>query len=252
MWVTSMAMPAAPSAATALPALKAEPAHPEHAGAGDGHGQIVRRHGRIRKAAATAEHQRGHQRGHAGCDVDHRAAGKIAKTDVGEPTVAPDPMGHGEVDQHHPCRDKDQHGGKPHAFCNTAHEQRGSNDREGQLEHDEHGFRIGPAERIHPDPAEPGLAQAADVSPDSFTERQAVAANDPDDRNKARDGKALHDHGEHVAIPDQSGIEQRQAGQRHEQHQGSGRQHPGGVARIKRLTEADRRPQGYRQGGNGC
>ena len=57
--------------------VEAEPAHPQHAGAGHRHGHVVRRHRRLGKAPAPAEHQRADQRRHARVQVHDRAAGEV-------------------------------------------------------------------------------------------------------------------------------------------------------------------------------
>ena len=232
--------------------VEPEPAYPEHAGAGHGHGQVVRRHCNMRKPIPITQHQGRYQGRNACRHVDHRAAGEVAKTDLGEPAATPHPMRHREVNQHDPGSDEYQQGGKPHALGNATHEQRRCDDREGQLEHDEYGFGIRAAQRIHADPAEPGLGQAADVAADAVAERKAVAADHPNERNQTSDGEALHDDREHVAISDQPRIKERQTGQCHEQHQRGGCQHPCSVAGVKCLTPTGHGPRGHRQDNSGC
>ncbi len=61
-------------------------------------------------------------------------------------------------------------------------------------------------------------------------EGEAVAADPPEDRDQAGDAEALGQDGEHVLLAHQAAVEQRQAGQRHEEHQRGGGHLPGVVA----------------------
>ena len=89
--------------------------------------------------------------------------------------------------------------------------------------------REGRAQSMPGDQAQRG--QVADIGV-AVAERQAVADDDPDHRDDAGDGEALHHGGEHVLLADHAGVEQRQAGDGHHQHQRGGGQHPGGIAGV--------------------
>ena len=58
----------------------------------------------------------------------------------------------------------------------------------------------------------------------------AEPADIPQDRDQAGDEEALRQHGEHVLLANETAVEQREAGQCHEQHQRRGGHHPGVMA----------------------
>ena len=69
-------------------------------------------------------------------------------------------------------------------------------------------------------------------------EGEAVAVDRPQQGHHAGDGEALHQHRQHVLAAHHAGVEQRQAGNGHEQHQRGGRDHPGGVAGVELVGAA--------------
>ena len=73
-------------------------------------------------------------------------------------------------------------------------------------------------------------------------ERQRVAHGQPQQRDDAGDGEALHEDGEHVLGAHQAGVEQRETGQGHEQHQRRGGDDPGGVAGVGDRQRRQPRP----------
>ncbi len=92
MCVASTAMPAASFAPSALPPLKPNQPTPQHARAGHCQRQVVRRHGHVREAAASADHQRAHERRHAGIHVHDDATRVVHDTQLREPAAAPHPV----------------------------------------------------------------------------------------------------------------------------------------------------------------
>ena len=223
--------------------VEAEPADPQHGRAHQGVTQVVRRHRRGREALALAQHQAGHQAGDTGVDVHHGAAGEVDHPCVPQQraVTAPDHVGHRRVDHGEPHGHEDQHGGELHALGEGTHDQRRGDDGEGHLEGDEHAFREGADQAFLGQVDQEGVVQAADDGVDvehtgfhAFgAEGQAVAVGEPEDAHQAGDGEALHHHRQDVLGTHHAGIEQRQAGDGHEQHQGGGGQHPGGVAGIQ-------------------
>src|SRR5574341_1033317 len=79
--------------------------------------------------------------------------------------------------------------------------------------------------------APPGVAVA---------EGDAVADREPGERHDAGDGEALHQHRERVFHAYQPRVEESEAGQRHEEHQHGGGQHPCSVGRIELRSEERR------------
>ena len=67
---------------------------------------------------------------------------------------------------------------------------------------------------------------------DAAGEGEAVAVKRPEDGYDAYGVEHLHQHREHVLGAHEAAIEQRKAGDRHQQHQHRRRQHPGVVALV--------------------
>ena len=84
-------------------------------------------------------------------------------------------------------------------------------------------------------PARNGLGEAADeaVQRAAGGEGEAVAVEDPDDHHEAGDGEDLHQDREHVLGADEAAVEERQAGDGHQQHECGRDQHPRRVARDR-------------------
>ena len=76
--------------------------------------------------------------------------------------------------------------------------------------------------------AQEGVTQIADHAI-ARREREAVTARPPKNRHSAGEAETLSQDGEHVLAADQATIEKRQAGQRHEQHEGRAGHHPGAM-----------------------
>ena len=70
----------------------------------------------------------------------------------------------------------------------------------------------------------------------AFRKRQTVEACDPEHRRQTSDGETVHEHGEIILHPHESAVEQSQTGQRHEEHEHGGGEHPGRVAGIESGT----------------
>ena len=101
--------------------------------------------------------------------------------------------------------------------------------------HDEDRFRDGLGElmdAVERQPAQEDAAQAADDGA-ARREGEAVADDQPEHRDQAGDGEALHDRGEHVLLAHHAAVEQRQARNGHHQHERRRGQHPGGVAGVE-------------------
>jgi hypothetical protein len=236
--VTSIAIPAEPFAASALPALK--PNQPtQSSDAGHGHREVVWRHLCAREAAPVADHECRNQRRDAGIHVHHRSTRVVAETHVGEPAAAPHPMCHGQIDDHEPQRAEQQHRAESDALRECADDQCRRDDREGELEHHEHGLRYRAADGADFYPAQPGFRQTPDEIP-AFGERDGVAEDQPKHGYDAAQREALHQHREHVAAADEAAVEQREPRQGHHQHERRRRKQPRGVARIGLLCESQR------------
>ncbi|MCY1294157.1 hypothetical protein D9M70_434400 [compost metagenome] len=223
--------------------VEAEPAHPQQGGADQGVAEVVRRHGDVRVTLALAQHQAGHQAGDTGVDVHHGATGEVEHAPVPHQraVAAPHHVRDRRVDQGEPHCGEDQHGGELHALGEGTDDQRRGDDGEGHLEGDEHAFREGGGQAVHRQAAEEGLVESADEGAEvgdallhpGGIEGQAVAVGDPEDADQRGDGEALHHHREYVLGTHHAAVEQRQAGDGHQQHEGRRDQHPGGIAAVE-------------------
>jgi hypothetical protein len=79
--------------------------------------------------------------------------------------------------------------------------------------------------RLETEERRSGAARFAIVAED-----KRVTADEPQDRDEARDADALREHAEHVLFAHEAAVEERQAGQRHEQHQRGANHHESIVA----------------------
>ncbi len=142
-----------------------------------------------------------------------------------------------EIDQRHPERDEQRHRRELHAFGERADDESGGDRREGHLEADIYQLRdvgidtecrrLGVRRHAYQE----GLREAADeIRPAG--EGKAVTVKRPDDDHDAYGVENLHQHREHVLGADQTAIEQRQAGNRHQQHQHCRCQHPGVISLV--------------------
>ncbi|MGY3354411.1 hypothetical protein ACVWZK_001074 [Bradyrhizobium sp. GM0.4] len=77
------------------------------------------------------------------------------------------------------------------------------------------------------------LGEAADEV-GTAGEGEAVAVHGPDHGDDADGVEHLHQDGEHVLGTDEAAVEQREAGDRHQQHEHCRCQHPGVVSLVDR------------------
>ena len=186
--------------------------------------------------------------------MHHRAAGEIDGLDrrTGVPyTVhqaggAPHHVGQREINQQHPQGHEEQDGRKLHAFGDGADNQGGRDDREHQLVHREDVMRnpvgiIGVGRGGHaPEQGELGAAEKAaqKTRAETLPENKAVAKRPPENGDEPGEAEALGQHREDVLAADQAAIEKREAGQRHEEHQGGRSHHPGVVTGTREAGQA--------------
>ncbi len=172
--------------------------------------------------------------------MHHGAAGEVQHAPVPHQAAVtgPDHVRDRRIDEGEPYGHEHQHRGEFHAFGEGADDECRGDDGEGHLEGDEHAFREGADQAVDGQAAEKGALQPTDEGAEvgharfhaGGIEGQAVAVDHPEDAHQAGDGEALHHHRQHVLRTDHAAIEQRQAGNGHEQHQRGGGEHPGRVA----------------------
>jgi hypothetical protein len=147
-----------------------------------------------------------------------------------------------EVDQRHPERNEQGDRRELHAFGEGADDEGGGDRRKRHLEADVDQFRDvdvgGEGRNLSVEDGlafgcdlQEGLGEAADEVR-AAGEGQAVAVQHPDDGDDADGVEHLRQHREHVLGTDQAAIEQRKAGDRHQQHQYRRCHHPGIVALV--------------------
>src|SRR5579863_64198 len=218
--------------------VESEPADPQQTGADNAQHYAVRLHGFMRVALALSEIQRADQRGYAGSNVYHGAAGEVeggdasAQIGVQKTALAPDHVRHREINDERPERRKQDHGAEFHALRVGPGNQRGRDhgeheliDHVGQMGYGGGIIGVG----IGSNAVQERVFQAADERY-AFAEDEAVADQSPDHGDQTHQQEAVHHGGEHVLAPDEAAVEKGEPGTGHQQHQGRARQHPGVIA----------------------
>ena len=186
----------------------------------------------MRKAAALADHQCGDKARDPGVDLHHRSACEVQHAPLREEAAAPHGMGHRRIDDERPCAEEPQQSRELHAIGEGAADDGRRDDGEGHLEGHEQGFGDGARQAVLAQPHEEQTVEAAGQRCRAV-EGEAVADGDPQQRDEAAGGEALHHGREHVLLAHQPGIEQGEPRHRHHQHQASCGEQPGGVRRIE-------------------
>ncbi|EMP78607.1 PilL protein [Burkholderia pseudomallei MSHR1043] len=240
--------------------VEAEPAHPQHRATDQRQHQVVRRHRFAAVADALAEHEARHEARDAGVDVHDRAAREVEHAVRRQPARRlPDHVRDRHVDDQRPQRHEDEHRREFHPVGERAADERRRDDRERHLVDEVDRFRdrrreMADGERrrlVAVDVVHPGQEHAREAADEAVArrEREAVADHRPEDRDQRGDREALHHGREHVLLADHAAVEEREARDRHEQHERGRREHPRGVARVD-LRRIDRERRG-RRGGRG-
>ena len=169
-----------------------------------------------------------------GIDVPNASVMLVEHAERSQEPAAPDHMGDGRVVEDQPETAEGHDGGELDPIHHRSGHQRRGDDGEGHLE--AHIDALGNRRRQRVGPAdghavEEEAVQAADEAA-AAGEGQAVADDHPEHRHQAGDAEALRHGVEQVHLAHHAGVEQRQAGNRHHQHQGSAGQHPSGIAGI--------------------
>jgi hypothetical protein len=141
------------------------------------------------------------------------------------------PVGERNVDEHEPADGKQQIGREPHSIGDRACHQRHGDDRKRHLVEHEQAFRDRLRRRIDAVHGHAGEKPAIErAKPGAVADEcQRVAERDPENRNNGHGCKALRHCRQHVFLAHHAGIEQRQTGYRHHQHQRGRNDHPRGV-----------------------
>ncbi len=230
-------------------AVEPVPADPEHRCPDHRHARVVRRAEVAGESLTLSDHQGGDQGRDPRRGVDDQAACEVHRMPLGQPSAAPDPVRHRGIDQQQPEAAEGQHRRETNPLDVGAHDQCGRDDREGRLEHEERAFRDRAFQGLGAHRTQERPAEAADQGPGAV-ERQTVADGQPEHRNEAGNGDAMHHHREAVLGSDKAGVEQGQAGHGHEQDQRRRGQDPCRVTRRGpgRLGQGEPRRQQKRQG----
>jgi hypothetical protein len=247
--------------------VEAVPTEPQQARTEHDKGQVVRSHRGVRPASALTEDQHQNQRRGTGIDVHRGAAREVDRGKlVGDPAAG---LCGAAVEGEHPVCDREVHDGHPQCreqqpcaeldpVSDRTGDQRDGDDREHQLERDEHGGRHREDERnVHRldgfdargrirDDLCGGVTADEALQPEELrrvaeeigyvvAECQRVTVEHPQHRHHTHGAEAHHDHVEHALGPDHAPVEESQA-RGHQQDKRGARQHPRGITGI-RYTE---------------
>ena len=183
-----------------------------------------------------------------------RAAGEVDRLDLGgrvpdavhHAVGAPHHVGQREVDDEHPQHDEGHDGRVLHALGDRADDQGRRDDREHQLVHREHVLRH-PVRRSRRSarsrrPCKNANCRAPEDAAEraALAEHEAVADQPPQDGDDAGAAEALRHDRQDVLATHEAAVEQRQARQRHEEHQRGRGHHPGVVAGTRRRRQRRR------------
>ena len=136
-----------------------------------------------------------------------------------------------------PQHREQQHGRELDALGEGAEDQADGDRREGALEGhvDEPEmttpFGEGGGDRIRRDALQEQLVEAAEEG--AFGEGDGVAVDDPQHADQREHREHLQEHRQHVLGAHQAAVEQGQAGDGHQNHEGSGNEQPGVVALVR-------------------
>ena len=209
--------------------VEAEPAEPEQPGAEHRQRHAVGQDRLPAVVLAGAEHERGHERGGAGVDVDDRPPREVERAHPGEPAAAPHPVRHRSVDEEAPQGDEGEVGAEAHPLHDGPGHERRRDDREGRLVG--HEQQMGDrALRFQAHAAEEGVARRADEER-ARREGERVPEDGPRHPHEAEGGDAHHDRVEGVLRAYEAPVEETEGGRHQQDERGRG-QHPGRVGGV--------------------
>ncbi len=206
-------------------------------------------------ALATTQEDGADQPRDARVDVNDRAACEVQHAGGAQEAAAPDPVADGRIDQQRPQGREQQQTGIFHPLGEGAGDQGRGDDGEGHLEGDEQifgnagqqGVRRAQGHAVqeqHVQAAHIGLKRGVRVG----AEGDAVAGDEPDQRDHGEDADRLGDGGDDVLAAHHAAVEQGQTRQGHQQDQ-SGRGAQPGRAGAVQFQHRLVRQQGWRRHG---
>ena len=165
--------------------------------------------------------------------MDDRAAGEVESAHLGHPAAAPDPVGHGTVDDQQPQGGEEQEAGEFDALGKRAGDQRRGDDGKHALEDHEGQVRdvVDPFLGRLSDAVKEGKVEVADDAADVAAKGQAVAHDGPQHGHGAEQDVGVHERAKDVLGADHAAVEKSQA-RRHEHDQGRRNEHESGICRV--------------------
>ncbi len=181
---------------------------------------------------AGSEQDRGHERRHAGVDVDDGPAREVEGSHPAQEPSAPDAVRDGGIDEERPEGDEEEIGGKAHPLHDGARDQGGRDDGERRLERheEEMGNRGGVGRGRQVDAAQQRVGQPAGEG-SSRGKREGVAQGRPREADEAERHDAHHHRVQGVLRADESSVEEGEGGG-HEKNEGGRDEHPGNVGSV--------------------
>src|SRR5918992_5074869 len=129
-------------------------------------------------ADSLTKHNRRHESGSSGTDMNHRASGKIQSAHLAHPTLyAPYPMSERIIDESCPKNYKKQKRAELYAFCKRARNQCRRNDRKHHLVDHKGSMRNGGriiGVGFRADSVQPKPIQASDQSANVWSESKGI------------------------------------------------------------------------------
>ena len=216
----------------------------------------MRSHGFATETNTLANEVGAYQAGNGGVDMYDSTTGEVQGAVLEQPTrgcgggrsgigcgigirtsPVPHHVRHGDIGEGKPDHHEDEHSREADAFGKGTQDQAAGDGGEGPLEHhiDQLGntdtLAEGCGNRVRGDVIQEYLVKATEEGI-PFGEGQTVAIDDPEYGGQGKYGEGLHQYREHILVSDQAAVEEGNAGNRHQDHQGRGYDQPGVVALV--------------------
>ena len=203
------------------------------------------------KADAFAHHVGAHQPRDRGVDVNNRTAGEIKRAVRSQQTAAPYHVRNRHIRERHPYHNEYQYRRETNTFRQRTDDQANGNTGKGALESNVDVLIEAPHQRFQFNIFQQYPVEVADEAAAS-AEGQRVAINHPQYADQRKRHDDLRQHGENVFTADQPAVEQRDARNRHKQHQRGANHHKSVVGFVRDRRCGHRQPRKESQRSQTC